>query len=276
MMDILAYEFMRNAFWAALLASVACGVIGSFVVVKRITFISGAIAHAAFGGIGLGYFLGVNPLLAVLPFSVLSALGIGALSKSEDLPEDTTIGMFWSAGMAAGIILIALAPGYAPNLFSYLFGNILAVPVGDIKIMVLLNTVIIFFVVLFYKQLVAISFDEEYASACGVKVYPLYLLLLCLVALTVVILIQIVGIILVIALLTIPAAIAKQISRSSFKRMIVLSVIFGIFFTVGGLLLSYYLDLASGATIILLAALVFGLVVMARAIRRACFQRASV
>lgn len=257
MSEVFAFEFMQNAFYAAILASVACGIIGSFVVVKRIVFIGGAIAHAAFGGIGIGYFLGVNPLVAVLPFSLLSALGIGFLSRQENLSEDTTIGMFWSAGMALGIILIGLTPGYAPELFGYLFGNILTVPYEDIRLMLFLDAVIILVVVTFYKQFVAISFDEEFAKASGVKVYPLYLLLLVLVALTVVVLVQIVGVILIIALLTIPAIIAKQHCGNSFRSMMVLSVFIGMFLTSGGLFLSYFLDIASGATIILFSVICF-------------------
>lgn len=257
MIEMFQYEFMRNAFLAALLASFACGVIGAFVIVKKITFISGAIAHAAFGGIGLGYFLGVNPMLTLLPFSLLSALGMGVTSKRAGIPEDTSIGIFWAVGMALGVIFIGLTPGYAPDLFSYLFGNILTVPFTDVLIMLALNLFIIVLLVFFYNEFLAISFDEEYAEATGVKTYFFYLLLLCLVAVTVVILVRIVGIILVIALLTIPASVSRQFSCPGMKTMMLLSVVFGAFFTVGGLFLSYYLDLPSGATIILLAAGVF-------------------
>lgn len=258
MIEILQYEFMRNAFMAAVLASIACGIIGTFVVVKRIVFISGGIAHAAFGGIGLGYFLGINPILGVIPFSIASALGIGLVSKRSRLPEDTTIGIFWAMGMALGVIFIGLTPGYAPDLFSYLFGNILTVPKTDIIMMLVLDAVIILIVGLLYKEFLSVSFDEEFAEVSGIKVELLYLILLCLVAITVVMLIRIVGIILVIALLTIPAAIAKQYTYS-LKKMIFLSVIFGALFTLCGLWLSYVFDLASGATIILLGGSAFGL-----------------
>ncbi|MFH1878256.1 MAG: metal ABC transporter permease [Candidatus Omnitrophota bacterium] len=253
MMEALQFEFMRNALAAAVLASIVCGVIGVFVVVKRITFISGAVAHAAFGGIGLGYFLGINPLAALLPFSIISAVGMGIVSRKTKIPEDTSIGIFWAAGMALGVIFIGFTPGYTPDLFSYLFGNILTVTASDVTLMFFLDIVIIVFVICFYKEFLAISFDEEYARTTGVKVDFFYLLLLCLVALTVVVLIRIVGIILVIALLTIPAAIARQFNPSSLKRMMLISVILGIVFTSGGLWLSYALDIASGATIILLS-----------------------
>lgn len=250
MIEALQFEFMRNALLAALFASIACGIIGTYVVVKRIVFISGGIAHAAFGGIGLGYLLGVNPLLGVIPFSILAALAMGLVSKSGKVSEDTGIGIIWATGMAAGIIFIGLSPGYAPDLFSYLFGNILTVPFSDVILMLLLDIIIIIIVALFYRQFLAICFDEEYAAVLGVRVGLVYLLLLAMVALTVVILIRIVGIILVIALLSIPAAIAKQ-HTSSLSKMMVVSSILGMFFTTCGLWLSYIFDLASGATIIL-------------------------
>lgn len=247
---------MQNALLAAVLASVACGIVGTYVVVKKIGYISGGIAHAAFGGIGLGYFLGVNPLVCLLPFTLLSALGIGIISKKTKVPEDTAIGIFWAAGMAMGVIFIGLAPGYAPDLFSYLFGNILTVSRMDIYAMLILDAVIIGIVYLFYKELLAISFDEEYAQVAGVRTTALYLLLLALIAVTTVILVRVVGIILVIALLTIPAAIAKQFTQNLFKMMLVAIALGGVF-TLSGLWLSYIFNIASGATIILLSASAF-------------------
>ena len=257
MIELLQYEFMRNAIFAAILASIACGVIGAYVVVKRITFISGAIAHAAFGGVGLGYFLGINPVLTLLPFSLVSALGIGFVSRRSKGPEDSAIGIFWAVGMALGIILIGLTPGYAPDLFSYIFGNILTVPLSDILMMLALDVVILISVALFYKEFLAVSFDEEYAEVSGVKVVFFYMFLLCLVAMTVVVLIRVVGIVLVIALLTIPAAIAKIYECPSLRRMMLISAALGVFFTLSGLALSYFLNLASGATIVILAAVFY-------------------
>jgi len=250
--DLFHYEFLRNAVIAAVLASTACGLIGTYVVVKRIAAISGGIAHTAFGGIGLGYFLGLNPVFVAIPFSICSAVGIGWLSRHSDLAEDTAIGIFWAAGMAVGILFIGLTPGYAPDLMSYLFGNILAVPGRDIWLMAGLVGLIILTVYLYYPKLLAITFDEEYARAAGLKVTALYFLLLGLVALTVVLLIRIVGVILVIALLTIPAAMAKQYT-SRMTRMMALAVVFGGVQTLAGLWLAYHWNLASGATIILLA-----------------------
>ncbi|MBA7604167.1 Manganese transport system membrane protein MntB [subsurface metagenome] len=252
MLEVLQYEFMRNALIAGLLAAIACGIVGVYVVVKRVVFISGGIAHASFGGIGLGYFLGINPVLGALFFAIASALGMGLVTKRTRLPEDTAIGILWAIGMALGIIFIGLTPGYAPDLFSYLFGNILTVPAFDLMLMLILDVVIIILVLLFYKEFLLLSFDEEFSTIAGVPTERLYLLLLCLIALTVVVLIRVVGIILVIALLTIPAALARQFTHS-LKKMMLLSILAGAVFTFSGLWLSYLLDLASGATIILVA-----------------------
>lgn len=250
MIEVLQYEFMRNALFAGILASIACGIIGSYVVVKKIVFISGGIAHASFGGIGLGYLLGINPVLGAAPFGILSALTMGLSSRNKKIPEDTAIGIIWAMGMALGIIFIDLTPGYTPDLFGYLFGSILTVPTFDIILMILLNLIIVFFVFLLYKEFLALSFDEEFGRVLGIPSERLYLLLLCLIALTVVVLIRVVGIILVIVLLTIPAATARQYTNA-LNKMMLLSILFGAIFTMSGLWISYALDLASGATIVL-------------------------
>lgn len=256
MLEFLSYTFMKNAVIAALLVSVACGIVGSYIVIKRIVFISGGISHAAFGGIGLGYFLGVNPVLAAIPFSMLSAMGMGMLSEKVNVSEDTAIGIFWSLGMALGIIFINLTPGYAPDLFSYLFGSILTVPTSDLIIMFILDVIIITTVFLFRRELLAVSFDEEFAGVVGMHSMCVNLLLLCLVALSVVVLIKVVGVILVIALLTLPAAISKQFTNN-LNRLMTLSVAAGMLLTVAGLWLSYVFNLASGATIVIVLAVAF-------------------
>jgi zinc transport system permease protein len=249
-LDIFTYEFMRNALLAGLLASIACGVIGTYVVSKRIVFISGGIAHASFGGIGFGYLVGISPVLSTTAFSVLAAVTMGLVTRRTRLPEDTAIGILWAMGMALGIIFIGLAPGYVPDLFSYLFGSILTVPATDLFLMLGLDVFIVGMVFLLYKEFLAISFDEEYSLVTGMPVEALYIAMLCLIALTIVVLIRVVGIILVIALLTIPASLARQFTHDMAKMM-ALSVILSILFTFIGLWLSYLLDLASGATIIL-------------------------
>jgi zinc transport system permease protein len=256
MFEILQYQFMQNAIIAAVLVSVACGLVGTYVVLKRIVSISGGISHAAFGGIGLGYFLGINPIITAIPFSILSAVFMGEISKKVNISEDTAIGILWSLGMAIGIIFINLTPGYAPDLFSYLFGSILTVPTSDLLIMFLLDIIILLMVILFRREFAAISFDEEFAQAAGMRSDLFYMILLALVALSVVVLIKVVGIILIIALLTIPSAIARQFTYN-LPRLMMLSIFTGIFLTMSGLWLSYIFDISSGATIVLMLGMAF-------------------
>ena len=247
---------MRDALLAGLLSAIACGIIGVYIVIKKMVFISGGISHASFGGIGLGYLAGISPVLGALFFAVISALGMGLVTRRTRLPEDTAIGIMWATGMALGIIFIGMTPGYAPDLFSYLFGNILTVPPSDLIIMLVLDIVILSVVVLLYKGFLVISFDEEFGTVTGIPTERLFLILLSLISLTVVVLIRVVGIILVIALLTIPAAIARKYTHNM-KIMMLLSIMFCAVFTVCGLWLSYELDLASGATIILVSGAMF-------------------
>jgi len=267
MITILSFEFFQNAIIAGLLASITCGIIGSYVVVKKMVALSGGISHAAFGGIGLGYYAGIDPILGAIVFSLASALGMGMISLHARQHLDTLIGAIWAIGMAIGILFISLTPGYAPDLFSFLFGNILLVPMGDLLIMAILALLIVIVVIACYQVLLAVTFDEEYAMVLNIPVNIIYLLLLGLIALTVVMLIRIVGIILVIALLTLPAAISREYC-SRLKNMMVLSVGVGILVTTGGIFLSYFLDVPSGATIILLAAGLYGVVLLERALRK--------
>lgn len=253
-LEALQFVFMRNALLTGLLVSVACGVIGTFVVVKRIVFVSGGIAHAAYGGIGLGYFLGLDPVLGAVVFSLAAGLGMGAVQRRTGERADTLIGVMWAIGMATGIILVDLSPGYKADLLSYLFGSILAVPTSDLMVMVVLDVLIVGAVLVFYKELLAISFDEVFATVENVPVGAMYLVLMGLVALTVVMLMRVVGLILVIAMLTIPAAIAGRLVKGM-KHMMILASGLGMFFMTAGLWLSYFLNLTSGATIILLAGL---------------------
>lgn len=255
-MEILQYGFMQRALLAGVLVSITCGVIGTYVVVRRMVFISGGISHSAFGGIGLGYLLSIDPVLGAMVFAVASALGIGAITRRTRLAEDTAIGILWAVGMSLGVIFIGLSPGFAPDLFGYLFGNILAVSSSDLIMMGALTAVILLVVSLLFKELLALSFDEEFARVSGIQTGLVYFALIVLIALSVVVLIRAVGIILLIALLTIPAAISRQFV-SSLSRMMVLSTVLGVIFVVCGLLLSYVLDLASGATIILFSGAAF-------------------
>lgn len=251
-LDALQYGFMQRALLAGILVSIACGIIGTYVVIKRVVFISGGIAHAAYGGIGLGYFLGISPTLGAVGFSLLAAFGMGAVQQKTRQRADTVIGAMWAIGMAVGIIFIDLTPGYKADLMSYLFGSILAVPQGDLVMMGVLNLVIVVVVALLYKELLAISFDEDFATVENIPVGWVNALLLGMIALTVVMMMRVVGLIMVIALLTLPAAISAQFVRQM-KSMMLLSSLLGMVFTTLGLFLSYFFNLTSGATIILVA-----------------------
>lgn len=256
MPDIFHFGFMQNALMAGLLISIACGIIGSLVVVNRMVFLSGGIAHAAYGGLGLAIFLHLPPVLGAAVFSLAIAMIMGAISLRNRERADAMIGVLWAAGMAFGIILIDLTPGYYSDVMSYLFGSILAVPHWDIVFMAVMDIVIIALMVLFYKEFQALSFDQEFCEARGVPVKLLYFLLMGMIAMSVVMMIRVVGLILIIALLTIPVFIAEQWTHT-LKRMMALSSVFGMVFTLSGLLLSYYFNLTSGATIILVAAAAF-------------------
>jgi zinc transport system permease protein len=256
MIEALQFDFMRNALMAGVLVSVACGIIGTFVVVNRIVFISGGIAHAAYGGIGLGYFFRFNPILGAVIFSVIAALGMGIAQRKTQQRADTIIGVMWAIGMAIGIILVDLAGGYKADLLSYLFGSILTVSATDLIIVVVLDAIIVALAVFFYKELLAISFDETFATIANVPVDAIYLTLMCMIALTVVMMMRVVGLIMVIALLTIPAAISGQFVRDM-RKMMVLASCLGMVFTTVGLWFSYSLNLTSGATIILVAGTVY-------------------
>ncbi|MGI0483243.1 metal ABC transporter permease [Geminocystis sp. CENA526] len=256
MLDLLNFEFMQNAIMAGVLVSIACGVIGTFVVVNRIVFISGGIAHAAYGGIGLGYFFGFNPFIGAILFAVLSGLGMGIVEKKTKERSDTIIGTMWAIGMGIGIILIDLTQGYKANLMSYLFGSILAVPRQDLWIMLILDIIIVLMVCLLYKELLAISFDPIFATTRNIPVNTIYLLLIGSIALTIVMVMQVVGLIMVIALLTIPPAVANQFV-GEIKQMMILSSILGIIFILIGLWLSYSFNLTSGATIIVVSGLTY-------------------
>ncbi len=246
-------SFLQSAVIAGVLASVACGLIGSYVVVMRISYLAGGIAHSVMGGMGIAYFLGGSPFVGALIAAVISALIIGLVKLYWQAREDTLIGALWASGMALGIIFISQTPGYQVDLMSYLFGNILLVAEDDLWLMAGMDVVIVGAIALLYRPFQAVAFDPEFARLRGLPVNLLYLLLLCIVALTVVLLIQVVGLILVIALLTLPAAIAGHYVRT-LSSLMALATLLGLGFTSTGLALSYGPDLPAGATIILLAA----------------------
>jgi zinc transport system permease protein len=256
MLEALQFEFMRNALLAGLLTSVACGVIGTFVVVNRIVFLSGGIAHAAYGGIGLAFFFGLPFVVGTLGFALLVAMVMAVVTLKARHRSDTIIGVLWAVGMALGVILLDLTPGYNVDLMSFLFGSILAVPTFDLWLMLVLNVLILVTVGYFYNDFLALSYDEDFAKVRGVRVTLLYFLLLAMVALSVVMIIRLVGLILVIALLTIPPFIAEKYS-GSLRAMMLISSLLCCIFTMVGLWISYFFNLTSGATIILVAGVCF-------------------
>jgi zinc transport system permease protein len=256
MLEALQFEFMRNALMAGLLTSVACGVIGTFVVVNRIVFLSGGIAHAAYGGIGLAFFFGLPFVVGTLGFALMVAMVMAVVTLKARHRSDTIIGVLWAIGMALGVILLDLSPGYNVDLMSFLFGSILAVPTADLWLMLVLNILILLTVGYFYNDFLALSYDEDFAKLRGVRVKLLYFVLLAMVALSVVMIIRIVGLILVIALLTIPPYIAEKHS-GSLRAMMFISFLLSCLFTMVGLWVSYVFNLTSGATIIMVAGVCF-------------------
>ncbi len=269
--EALSYPFFQRALIAGLLASIACGIVGTFVVVRGIASISGGLAHAAFGGVGLGYLMGFDPTLGALGFGLASAFGVEIAERRLKQGIDTLVAMVWAIGMAAGIVFIALAPGPKPDLMGYLFGNILFVPSQFLLFIAGLDIVIVVSVLLLFRRLEAVAFDEEFAWVIGMPVEALSLIQLALVATTVVILIRVVGVILVLALLTMPAAIARHWTDAMAPMMILATLVGAACITVG-LFVSwtlssvFSLEVPTGPAIVLLAALLYALSAILRRI----------
>ncbi len=249
---IFTYEFLQNAFLAGILASIICGIMGVIIVEKKMIMMTGGIAHTAYGGVGLGYLLGFEPILGAFAFAMLSALGIGRIKRKGGIQADILIGLFWSFGMALGILFLAKMPSYPPDMNSYLFGNILAVTHADLLQMTILTGVVTITIWTLFTYVKGFLFDEEFIWILGVNTERLEYILLLLIAITVVALIRVAGIILVISLLTAPAAIASFLSNKM-KTRIYIAIGFGLFFSTFGLGISYYLNIPAGASIVLLA-----------------------
>lgn len=247
--ELFQYQFFINALLASVLTAISCGIIGSYVVTKRIVFVSGGITHASFGGIGLAYYLGLNPISGAFVFALLTGLGIESFTKKGSIRNDSVIAMLWSLGMAIGIIFIYLTPGYAPNLMSYLFGNILTIKNIDLIMLAGLSLIIILYFFINYRKILFISFDEDFASTRQVRVNLINHILMILVSLTIVLNIKTVGIILLISLLTVPQNTANLFTKD-FKMIMIYSIVIAFIGSLSGLILSYYLDIPSGATII--------------------------
>ena len=254
--ELLQYDFFLRAMAAALLTAVTCGIVGTYIVSRRVVFISGGLSHASFGGIGIGYFLGFNPVISAAVFAVLSALGIEYMSKRIQIREDSAIAIFWAFGMAIGIIFIYLTPGYAPNLMSYLFGSILTVSGQDITMMTTLAAILVIYTSIFLRSIIFVAFDEEFAKTRNMPVNFINYSMMVLIALAIVFNIRVVGIILVISMLTIPQTIINLYSNR-YLHILIGSIILGLIAVILGLLASYWLNIPSGASIIFILVILF-------------------
>ena len=256
MFELFQYTFFQNAMLGALLTSIACGIVGSYVVVRRLVFISGGITHASFGGLGLGIYLGINPIISGLIFAILSALGVEWMSKKQGVREDSAIAVFWAFGMALGVIFIFLTPGFAPNLSTFLFGNILTITQLDLVLNAILILLLFVFFGLFFYPILFVAFDNEYARSQKMPVRFIEYGMMIFIAITIVLTSRMIGIILLISLLTIPQ-ITANLFTANFRTIIYSSVAIGFIGCVSGLFLSYYLNVPSGAFIIFMLVIIY-------------------
>ncbi len=257
-MDLLQYTFFQNALLGSLLASILCGMIGTYIVTRRLVFISGGITHASFGGIGLGVYFGIYPILSAAIFSVFSAFGVQWLSKRNDMREDSAIAVFWTFGMAVGIIFSYLTPGFVPDLSSYLFGNILTITQSDLILLGILTSIVALLFILLLHPIIYVAFDPEFARSQKLPVDIIEYGLMMLIALTIVSCLRMVGIVLAISLLTIPQMTANLFTKD-FKKVIWLSMGIGFIGCMGGLWASYQLNVPSGASIIFCSILLYAI-----------------
>ncbi len=265
--ELLKYPFLKNTIIVSLLASIACGITGIFVIKKKLTFVGGGLAHGIFGGIGIAYYLKLNISIGAIIFAFFFAIIITLAKIKAKQQEDTLIGALWAIGMSIGIIFMKLTPGYNQDLMSFIFGNILMISSQDIYIMLFLNLFIISIVLIMYYHFMYVSFDEYYLEVRGLRVNLIYFLLLALISVTVVILTKIVGIILMIAMLTLPAVISSHFTKNLFKMMII-AIVLGIIFNWSGIYLAYEFNLPTGPCIIILAGLVYVLLVSKTLIKK--------
>lgn len=254
--SILQYEFIIKGLLGSIFASITAGLAGTYIVSKRMVFLSGGITHASFGGIGIGYFTGINPVLGAAVFSILSALGVEYLSVKQKIREDSAIGILWAFGMAIGIIFIYLTPGYTPNLMSYLFGSILTVTSADIIALGVMSVILILYFGIFYRTILYISFDEVFARTYSPYVDVFKYITTSLIALTIVLNIRMAGVVLVISLLTIPPNIAMIFTKSYFN-IVIWSVAAAFIGTAAGYAISFFAGIPTGATIIFTLVLIW-------------------
>ncbi len=255
-MDLFQYAFFQNALIGSLLTAISCGIVGTYIVSRRLVFISGGITHASFGGLGLGFFLGTNPIWMAMVFSVLSAFGVEWASKTQSIREDSAIAGVWALGMALGVIFIFLTPGYAPNLSAFLFGNILTITRTDIWGIAALALGLILLFSFYMREIIYVAFDRDFARTQGLPVRFIEYLMMVIISVTIVLSIRLMGIMLLMSLLTIPQ-VTINLFTASFKKIVWGSVLLGFAGCVTGLFLSYFLNVPSGAFIILVLVLFF-------------------
>jgi len=253
---ILNYAFMRNALIAAMLASIVTGIIGTVAIEKKLISMSGGIAHASFGGIGLGYLLGFEPIWGGLLFAAAASGMICKLPKNSGLKADTMVGILWSFGMALGILFISIAPGYMPDMTSYLFGDILSVSNSSVYYMAGFTAAVVLLFVMLYNRLILYLFDEEFAKVRGMNVRLLEWVVYIMLPVGIIVLVKVVGIILTIALMSIPASIAKLYFKS-FGKVVVLSMVLSFVFCIAGLSAAYYINIPSGVSIVIISTVVY-------------------
>jgi len=258
MLELLKYTFFQNALLGGILVSIACGMVGTYIVVRRLVFISGGITHASFGGIGLGVFTGTNPIAVAWLFAIASGFGVEYLSTKHKLREDSAIAVLWALGMALGIIFLYLTPGYTIGMSEFLFGNILTISTSDIVMFAALVFALILVFSLMYRTILYVAFDTEYARVLKLPVKFIEYMMMFFVATTIVFSIRLVGIVLLMSLVTIPQ-ITADLFTHDFRKMMVISVIIAVVGCVGGLFLSYFLNVPSGAFIILLMIAFYGI-----------------
>lgn len=255
-MDILQYAFFQNALWGILLISITGAIIGTYIVTRRMVFITGGITHASFGGLGIGYYMGINPTLSALAFAILSAFGVEWLARGKQVREDSAIAVFWALGMAIGIIFIFLTPGYSPGLSEFLFGNILTITHTDILVFALFAAVLVLFMLLFYRPILYAAFDSDFARTQGIRVTTINACMTFFITVDVVLSIRLIGIMLLISILSLPQMIA-ELFCSRYKQMMSLSMLIGFVCGVTGLILSTFINVPTGASIVFTLVVVY-------------------
>lgn len=271
MMEIFVYSFFKNALIGSLFACIVCGIVGTYVVSRRLVFISGGISHASFGGVGLGMFLNISPSFMAFLFAAASALGVQALSREKEIREDSAIAVFWILGMALGIMFSFLTPGYSGELSTYLFGNILTITTGDIILLAAIALTLSLFTSAFFGAILATAFDREHAASRNIPTAFIEGTMIVFVALAIVATLRLVGVVMVISLLTVPQMTA-MLFTNSYKKIIFASIVIGYTTNVAGLLLSYWWDIPSGATIIICSIAFYSLCIIGKTVYRRCVK----